>query len=319
MTLDRPGVSPAAKLVAYTLRVDHTTAEVLRAFASAHVSCILLKGPSTARWLYDDGEPRTYADSDLLLRPGDARAAARVLSEMGFVSDLVEGMPAPWWSEHAVPWVDPVHGRVVDLHGTIPGVGVDSERLWSTLSRHTDTLTVGGFQATVLAPPGLASSIALHAAQHSAEWAAALVELERALARAGEDTWRAAAALATELEATGAFGAGLRRLPDGRTLAARLELPHQVPVDTALVGDNAPNAAFAIERLARASGVRERLRIIRYKVAPPPEWVRRWLPPERQARRHVMQAYVLRVTWLLTRVPGAVIAWRRARRAGRAD
>jgi hypothetical protein len=90
-------------------------------------------------------------------------------------------------------------------------------------------------------------------------------------------------------------------------------------VDTALVGENAPNAAFAIERLAGASGVRERLRIIRYKLAPPPRWVRRWLPPEQQGRRHVVQAYVIRVTWLLTRVPPAVIAWRRARRAGRAD
>ena len=116
-------------------------------------------------------------------------------------------MPA-WWREHAVLWTRARDGAEVDLDRTLVGVEVDDERLWKTLSTRTETIPVGGCSAQVLTIPGRALHLALHTAQHG--WPGHAAELERALERTDEATWREAAALAQTLGATGAFTTGLR-------------------------------------------------------------------------------------------------------------
>jgi hypothetical protein len=71
--LMRAGLSEsrALRLTAHALARDVATAEVVEALRAAGVRSIVLKGPSIARWLYADGQPRPYGDTDLLVSPAD--------------------------------------------------------------------------------------------------------------------------------------------------------------------------------------------------------------------------------------------------------
>jgi len=305
--------SPAAQAAAQTVRVDHSTAEVLRAFERAGVSCIVMKGPALARWLYEPHERRAYRDSDLLVAPRDWAAAQRVLSEMGFVA-RGELLSTPWWNTHAVEWAPPAGHALVDLHYTLQGVGVEPERVWSIVSRRLETLEIGGFPAPVLTVPGLALTHALHACHHGPGWPA-LAELERALAREDEATWVAAAALAAELDAVETFAAGLRLVSEGRELADRLGLPDQTPLEIALAPNFAPPGALSVERFTSAPSMRRRLAMIRYALVPPPSVVRPWQRRGHSGRRELLRAYAVHAIGVAWRAPAAVRAWRRARRA----
>jgi hypothetical protein len=70
----------------------------------------------------------------------------------------------------------------------------------------------------------MALQLALHTAQHRG-LTRQVQELELGLERADEATWRDAARLAAELDATGALATGLRFTAAGAALAERLELP----------------------------------------------------------------------------------------------
>ncbi len=64
-------------LTVHTLLVDQVTAEVIAALRERQVAGILLKGPSIAAWLYDDGALRSYNDCDLSWRPSTSRLRRR--------------------------------------------------------------------------------------------------------------------------------------------------------------------------------------------------------------------------------------------------
>ena len=311
-------LTPAVHAAAQRLRVDSATAEVLSAFRAAGVESILLKGASSVRWLYGDGEGRAYGDCDLLLRPGDSETAAEQLRGLGFFPELEERDMPDWW-QHAVTWGRADDRTVIDLHRTLPGVGVDAERLWSTLSAGTETLLVGGFPARVLPIPGRALHLALHAAQHGTRLSVVLADLELAVARADESVWRGAAELAELLGAMDAFAAGLRLVPAGWALAARLDLPFERATHVELRASNAPPSALTIEQLAHAGGLRARLAIVRHKVAPPATYMRRWSPRAGRNRFWLALAYARRPIWLLRRTPRALRTWRQGRRAARSE
>src|SRR5512144_1691323 len=81
---DPAGQAARLEAAADRLRIDAATAEVLAAFRAAGVEALVLKGPSLTGWLYTPDDANAYLDSDLLLRPGDERAATKVLTELGF-------------------------------------------------------------------------------------------------------------------------------------------------------------------------------------------------------------------------------------------
>lgn len=303
-------MSHAAQVAARNLSVDHMTAEVLRSFGAAGIPSILLKGPSTARWLFT-GNPRSYRDCDLLVSPAAMGAAEAVLGGMGFVPDLEVGRMPMWWQEHGVLWRDPKRAAAVDLHRTLTGVGVDDARLWEVLSTETETMAVGGCSATVLSQSGRALHLALHAAQHAGDRG----DLERALARAGEETWRGAARLAHKLDATAAFAAGLRFDPRGIVLADEMGLPAEPPLDVLLRSTRAPAQALTFDRIGRASGARERIAIVRHKLVPPPTFMRHWSELARRGRWGLAMAYGQRLVWVARTAPVGWRAWRAWRRA----
>jgi hypothetical protein len=301
-------------VVASNLRVDWATAEVLRAFEAARVQSLLLKGASIKRWLYASGEPRPYGDCDLLVPPDDLERAQRALSELGFEPTYDEAEMPDWWGEHAVAWLRHSDAVAVDLHRTIVGVGVERGALWDTLSAHTEPLTVGGYDARALTIPGRAFQLALHASQHGEGWGPVLDEVELAVTRADASTWRAAAELARALDAEAAFASGLRLTPSGRLLADELGLRTEQSVSVALRATTPPPAALSFEEIAQAKGLRARLEILRYKVFPPPTFMRKWSPRASQGRLGLARAYGDRAVWLLRKAPAGFSAWRRARR-----
>jgi len=287
---------------------------VLRAFEGAGVQYVLLKGPSVARWLFPDDFTRTYSDTDLLVRPVDRAAAEELLRRDGFTAVFDEREMPAWWSAHGMAWQHPKSGLVVDLHWTLPGVGVDDESAWSVLSTAPAALDVGGVSAPILSVPARALHVALHAAQHDVSTQAVIRDLDRAVEVVDHETWEAAAELAARLQASGWMAVGLRRRAAGRALAARLGLPEAGAVDAELRAAMAIPEALTLDRIARASSLRERAAIVRYKVAPPATFMRHWSGLARRGRAGLALAYAQRLAWLASRAGPALLAWRRARR-----
>ncbi|MCA1682721.1 MAG: nucleotidyltransferase family protein, partial [Actinobacteria bacterium] len=278
----------------------------------------LLKGATVVRWLYDEGERRQYTDADLLIRPGQDDLAAAVLEQLGFEPELDERAMPGWWHQHALGWQRQSDGMAVDLHRTLAGVGVDAERLWSTFSASTEPLVVGGFPARVLPLPARVLHLALHAAHHGAGYSWPLADLERALERADERVWLAAAGVAESLDATSAFATGLRLVPAGQVLATRLALPTELSVETALRVGMAPAAALAFDQLARTRGFSARLAIVGHRLAPPATFMRAWSPLARRGPLGLALAYAWRPLWCVWQAPRGLRVWRAARGLARA-
>ena len=294
------------------------TAEVLRAFEAAGVESLLLKGPSVSRWLYDNDEPRGYGDSDLLVAPSDLETAEHVLLRLGFRPTVDRTEMPDWWQDHAIGWLRG-DNEAVDLHRTLSGVGVDPEQVWQTLAADREPIVVGGFEAQTLAIPARTLMLALHAGQHGTGWGRFLDDLERGASRIDTSTWDAAAELAASLGATAAFAMGLRLVEPGRALASKLGLPTDGSVDLTLKASTPPPIALGFDQLARASGWRQRIAILRHKFFPPVTFMKLWSPLARQGKRGLLRAYVQRWIWLLRNAPAGFRAWRAARRGTPAD
>jgi Uncharacterised nucleotidyltransferase len=299
------------------LRLDAATADLLRQFDLAGIEVLLLKGRSIASWLYAERELRTYSDCDVLIAPYAVEAAEAVLGSLGFRPLFDDRRMPAWWREHASTWGDDER-LTVDLHRTLPGVGVNAAATWGALSADAGVVVVAGHPARTLALPARALHVALHAAQHGVGWPRPIEDLERALAASEDELWLSAAALARTLQATDAFVAGLCLAPAGEELAARLGLPPVRSVDVELRATSPPPVALGLEQVARADGTRARAEIVWRKFVPPPSFIRHWDPRAGRSRSSLLRAYLRRPLWILRRAPRALYVWRRARRSVRA-
>lgn len=292
--------------------------EVATALHAAGVDNMLLKGPTFARWLYEEGEPRDYGDTDLLVPLDGMAPAETVLSELGF-KKWVDSADQPPQRLHAHGWARH-HGAVVDLHWTLVGVEVSAESLWRELTRRTETQEVAGRLLKCMDTAARALHVALHAAQHGVRQPRPRDDLRRALARCDEPTWEEAATLARRLEATSAFGTGLRLLPEGSELADRLALPPNRSVMVALRAEHpSVQVVIGIQSLLETNGVRGKAMILRWSVWPSARFMRTAFPRACRSRAGLVLAYVWRPALLLARTPGALLSVRRARRAVRHD
>jgi len=296
------------------LRIDGDTAQVIDYFERVGVHAILLKGPSIARWLYDDATERPYFDCDLLVGPEDFDAAERELRSLGYAPLLDRwGLPS-WWYGHAVPWAHAGGIVSVDLHRTLIGVGVDHATAWRVLSVDVDEIPVAGRRAPCLSLPARAMHVALHAAQHGPGTQPA-VDLERALTLGDDALWLRAAGVAADLDATAAFVAGLRLTRAGSQLAARLALPDVRSVTAELRTSTPPPLAVAFEQLARAPTLRARVEIVWRNLAPNPRLLWASNPAAVGSWRGLVAAYIRRLAWLVGHAPRGFEAWYRVHRA----
>jgi hypothetical protein len=293
-------------------KLDATAAEVFAAFAAADVDALLLKGPALARMLYAEGESRGYSDVDVLVAPGDLDRARAALAQAGF-ADLSEalGIDDVGGVVHDETWVgpDPEGHQSVDLHLRLPGAAAPAQRVWDALSARRTAIELAGRAIPVLRREGLALHVALHAAQHGAAHAKGIVDLQLALERWPEEVWRAAAALATEIDAARAFASGLRQVGDGARLAERLELAPASAPDAR----ERPRGTFHLQALSGARGPRARARILRRALLPRRAWIVYTYPWARGGGPLLAAAYAVH----LARAPlWAARAWRYRRTAG---
>lgn len=282
----------------------------------AGVRPILLKGPSISRWLYTD-ETRDYVDIDLLVSPQQSSASRAELKKLGFRPSGTELALPHGRRPHAETWVHSIDGLKVDLHSTLPGVGVDSEATWAVLAASTEPMSVGGCDLAVLEPHARAMLLALHAAHHGIEDSQATSDLVRGLEQLSSETWRAAVTVAEQLEATSALAAGLGLTDQGEQLVQTLGLQAPRSIDSILRASSAPELALSLDWLFNARGVRVRARLIMRRLVPRPSVLRGRSPLARHGLLGLAMAYILQPWWLSRSALPAVRAWRAAREKAR--
>ncbi len=284
--------------------MDSITAEVVTAWRSRGIDCVLIKGPSVAGWLYDATRVRSYGDSDLLVAPAQLARARETLTELGFVH-VPEAGDTP--STHASTWWRQRDNAQVDLHASLWSASAPPQRQWEILTGGwTQPMRVGGTTVSVPVLAGRALLVALHAAQHLHPVREKPAEdLRRALEHADLATWQRAAALADALGAVYALAMGLSTNPDGK------ELARDLPGTREWLAGGA--GAVGLARVLAAGGAKERSAVLLRTAFPDPEVMRWWSPLARRGRRGLAAAYALRVGHLLRRAPASAVAWHRNR------
>jgi len=305
------------RAAARRLVVDRTTAELVAALGAVGIESIVLKGPSFGHWIYGEHDQRQYADSDLLVAPGDMDAARAVLIGLGFDEVLREADNPDRRQVHAQAWARRGHPVPVDLHRTLHGARIPAGEAWTVLRRHTRTLRIDRVDATIFDRDATALHVALHAAQHGRGEPHVQRDLAAALERFDRDTWEAAAELAERLRATPAFAAGLRLHARGKALAAELRLSEDRPFDVALLALTPARGAHSIHAVATAGGARRKLTLLLRLLVPAVAFMRHTSPLARRGRLGLVAAYLSRPFVLAYAFVPAVRALRQASRQSR--
>jgi putative nucleotidyltransferase-like protein len=302
------------RIAKLTLALDETMVRVLRAFASAGVHNIVLKGPTLQRELHADGTLRPYTDADLLVAPSCLDAAGRALESLGLrlILDHREhrGIAEP----HAQEWGRSDGVKLVDLHWRVAGVNASPERAWEVLSSHRTPFSLAGAPAECLDRPGMALLVGLHAGHHGTARRTPVADLGRALERFDRETWAAAAALAAELDASEAFAAGLRATSDGAVLARELGLAASISPERRLIASSPPPGAIGLLSAVRTPGAAARLHAIRNALVPSPAFMRAEYPHARSGPAGLAFAYVARLVVRVRMLPRAARAVRESLR-----
>ncbi len=305
--------SPPTRAMLATVRslaIDQVAGQVVESLAERGIRSVLLKGASFARWLYDDGQLRTYGDIDLLVAPEQVQAAGLALRELGYTQRCAGGADGEQ-ADHAVNWDRP-GSPTIDLHRTISGrIAASPERCWEVISSATRPAVIGGRPAEILTVPALAVHVVLHAEEAVQK---TMDDLGRALARLDIAQWKQGLELAARLDALAAFGAGLRLLPEGEAVAVRLALPATLSVELVLQVSSTQTLAHPFERVARAPGLRAKARVVLRELVPTPSFIREWCPRARRGPGWMAIAYLYRLVWVPYHAPKGLRAWLRARR-----
>ena len=313
MSVSHRGVEPDSRLlaVARTLLTDRQIVEFTTALDDAGVPSILLKGPSLVRWLYSDGAARPYIDGDVLVPLGSIERAEAVLRRLGFVHLPLDDLPydKPW---HGHAWVRPHDDASIDLHRTVIGAGAPPSRVWKVLSEHVQAEEVAGVEVKMLTTEARALLVALHAAQNGPGIPKSMEDLRRALRVVTFEEWQAVCDIAERIDALPALAAGLSLDPQGARLAASLQLPASLPIETILRASSARSVSLGLAWLIRLRGP-DRLRFLFHKIFPPVPFMRSWSPLAATGWAGLLIAYLWRPLWLLVHLFPALRDYLRAK------
>lgn len=217
--------------------LDLVAVECSAALGEANVPHVLLKGPSTALWLYDP--PRPYRDVDLLVPLSQVERAVGVLSDAGLAVPGAGrvGEEAP----HSL-LLRSSRGSEIDVHVSLPTVPVHGDIVWEALRDHVEQLELGVGSVPVLDDAGRCLVIALHALNNGPGSGQPLEDLSRARGRCAGEVWGVAESIAGAMRADDLLAGAL----------AMLEGSAEVPERARLYTMRAPSAAFGLDRLLHA-------------------------------------------------------------------
>ena len=296
-------------------QIDRWTAEVVTAMRADGIRPLLLKGPGTARWLYPDPADRAYRDVDLIVSPSQLAGAQLVLRRIGY-----EELVYPTWVEpHARCWVRPADGAQVDLHRTLHCLeGAPGEDVWEAVTTGAEELLVGGVSVEIPGPAARALHLLLHLAPNEDPTSQASEDLRQAFNQVDHQVWQSAATLARRLGVEGDMGQRLRDTSEGADLARELGLPLEGSLESSLMfaigrSDVSPRL-FALWCLSSKTTVRAKVGWILQRQFPPRRFMEEAYPPARSGRVGLAASYLQRAAESGSRLPAAVVQWRRFRR-----
>lgn len=311
--------SSARDVAVRNLWMDRTSLLVISHLREAGVASVLLKGPSTAQWLYAPGE-RSYVDLDILIHPDDAARADAVLKELGYSDPRKGALPEElddhsWTYRPSGGW----DGRrsEVDLHYSLNGVPVPPAQVWRELSEHTTPLSLAGGTVTALDEVGRALVLVLHAGRDVLRKRQSFEDLRRLVAALPEQAWPEVMALAARLEALEPLAVGLMLLDDGRERLTRLGVPEPTRITSLLYRPDVPVTAHRVQQLLGERNLRAKARLAWRELWPTQVWLRWWAGETGLATDSVPVLRVRRVGHVLRSTPAALSGWRLARRAAR--
>lgn len=294
------------EVAAQTMAIDAVTVGVVKALRDWDIEPILLKGPSFASWLYGDGIPRPYNDTDLLIDHGVVDGAHAVLTGLGY--EPLPNPPGP--RPAATTWLKRGAAGSVDLHTGI-WLFYETADAWRRLQAHTQPLLLDDLRVTVLDDVAKTVHVVTHALQHGLKDAGPIADLERALRLVPDHTWREAAALAAEVGAYDAFAWTLATWPGAKSLRQRIgvERPASPPAHIRLLATGVlDSGAEAFHHLVGLPRWRDRLAFLRAKVFPAFDFVESLrLPTGDRASRSA--GYARYWLYLLRKAPRALRVW----------
>ncbi|WP_158221161.1 nucleotidyltransferase family protein [Kineosporia sp. R_H_3] len=291
--------------MARQLRLDQVALRAIGALSDAAVPHALIKGVTTATWLYDP--PRDYRDVDLLVPASRLGEAVNALVSNGVVVP-VHGAPGEE-APHSLVLTTP-RGAEVDLHvglPALPPVG-RSDRLWEVLASHISSFEVGGRLVPALDVPARCVVLALHAVASGHLSAQVREDFRRAREVVTPGEWGSALALASELGVTD-YVTGAILVTDGVT-AGGLEASVSLQIE------GASPSAIQLERVLRLSPPAA-FRMVAAELFPSRLMISRMFPDGAGRRASYLRGSLRRLRFLAARLPGAVREVRRARSSAR--
>jgi len=282
------------------LVLDVLAVDVAGCLERAGIPHVLLKGPSTAIWLYDP--PRSYCDVDMLVPLSRISEVRTALESAGLAYAR-----AGWVGEeaqHSLLMLSPA-GREVDVHISLPAIPPAGDRAWEVLAPHVEPLDLGIGTVSALDETARCLILALHALG-SAPGGRPAEDLRRARAVTTDDQWREALYLARALNAEDLFLAGLSA---GDTGSSRVVLSRRAYLYVTC----APSEALALQRLL-STPWRDLPKQLWREIFPTLGFMRHAYPCARGPIA-LTRAYAARWRRIGGRFPSAIRVWHRAARA----
>ncbi|HJT88165.1 MAG TPA: nucleotidyltransferase family protein, partial [Bryobacteraceae bacterium] len=142
---------------------------LLEIFQSRNIPVVPFKGPALAWLAYEDLGAREFCDLDLLVRPEDVEAAAALLAENGYRTDLPrepERRDAYLHTRHEIHFIHEGGGSLIELHQSfLPRYACfepDYGRLW----RRLEPISLCGTDTLALRLEDLLPALCAHGAKH---------------------------------------------------------------------------------------------------------------------------------------------------------
>ena len=276
------------------------TARVIEALAAAGVPVLVFKGTALAYTCYPEPHLRPRLDTDLLIRTQDASRALDVFEQLHFTAavrtsgeHVTHQMTylSPW---HALRLAFDVHWKISD-----PQLFADA---FSFADLERDAVAVPSLGASAKTPADVHALLiaCVHRVAHHYDQDIVLYlhDIDLLARRLDAAAWERVVALAAAKRIRQVVSRGLRRASD----LFGTPVPPAVERSLAVVSDEEPSAAFLARRLRkidvlrsdlRALTIRERLRLLREHLVPPPAYMLRMYGQNRPAWLPAL--YVIRI------------------------